>query len=91
MHIHPDRLASVSNSRILDLFCETKPRWLELERLEDIDIGSSNSHIFNNFFFFLFHSVLLMQDSLNAKQAFHFVGTLNDYKNCKNQILKNYF
>ena len=92
MHIHPDRLASVSNSRILDIFCENKPRRLELQRLEDVDIGSSNSHIFNHFFFvFFFYSVLLIQDSLNPKQAFYFVGTLNNYESCKKRMLKNYF
>ena len=91
MHIHPDRLASVSNSRILDIFCENKPRRLELQRLEDVDIGSSNSHIFNHFFCSLFYSDLLIQDSLNPKQAFYFVGTLNNYESCKKQMLKNYF
>ena len=59
MNIHPERLAAVSNSN---------SRQIKLEHLEYI--GCSNSHFFNQFFRF----VLLIRDSLNEKQAFHFVG-----------------
>ena len=57
MHIHPDRLAAISNSKILDLFLKAKPRRLEMGHLENI--GSKNSHFFNHFlvlflFFFFF-------------------------------------
>ena len=63
MHIHRDRLAAVSNAKILDMFCKAKPRRLEIERLEEI--GSSNGHFFNQFLIFFFRFVLLLDDYLN--------------------------
>ena len=45
MHIHPERLAAIPNDKIIDIFTDRKPRRLEYPRLEDI--GSNNSHFFN--------------------------------------------
>ena len=49
MHIHRDRQAAVSNETILDGFCKAKPRRLEIEKLSEI--GNSNGHFFNQFFY----------------------------------------
>ena len=39
--------AAIPNDKIIKIFSDRKPRRLEMERLEDI--GSSNSHFFNQF------------------------------------------
>ena len=45
MHIHPDRLAAVTNDRIINVFTSAKPRRLELGRLTEIGINNSQCFI----------------------------------------------
>ena len=35
MHIHPERLSKVSDTRVLDIFSTNQPRRLETKRLQD--------------------------------------------------------
>ena len=67
MHIHPERLANISNERILKIFVEAKSRRLEFERLEDI--GSSNGHFF---YYFLILGCFFFHTDLHWKKIFRY-------------------
>ena len=70
MHIHPQRLAKVSDTRVLDIFSSNQPRRLETKRLQDF-VGRNNSIFFlihqRIFLFFFKHG--LKKYLIHAKDA----------------------
>ena len=70
MHIHPERLSKVSDTRVLDIFSTNQPRRLETKRLQDF-VGRNNNIFFLShqriFLFFFKHD--LKKYLIHAKDA----------------------
>ena len=61
MHIHPDRLAAVTNDRIINVFTSAKPRRLELGRLTEIGINNSQCMLYSISSFSLFYRITVQE------------------------------